>query len=564
MRTIIAILLTATCLQAYADNIQPLLQRLDSYLGRRDHYMQAKQHRLDSLKALLARQDEAGQLRTLWTMGQEYFTYSYDSAIVYSQRQMQLAAKLHDEQALTIGRMHQSLLMATSGFYSQAEASMCAIDTTRLCKETRFYYNYTMTWLYNYWSSYCADEHFAPQLSDKRIAYLSRALSSLSAIMATDTIQAPATLPSSDASASYRLFSTPRETRAYYYYLLAEKIFLADANDKRSRKYYAMTLENAHINERVYACAAYGLARCYKQTGDTDKYLQFLVDAAISDIVCPLKENLALQELSMYLFNRDRDYAERAARYINYSMEDAQFYNNRLRIIEISKILPVISTAYQQKISRQEYAQRWVLLLVSLLALTLVLLLFYLRRQNSKLCLSRQEARKRMEEMEALNCQLEMTNRKRETYLRLFMDISAAYIHKLAEYRKLVSRKIKANQSADLLKQINSYRLAEEEATTFNTRFDKAFLELYPNFVSELNQLLTTDNQIHLPTATSLTTEVRIYALMRLGVTESQKIATLLFYSPQTVYNYKTAMRNKAKNRDTFEEDINHLCKIIV
>ena len=106
MRTIIAILLTATCLQAYADNIQPLLQRLDSYLGRRDHYMQPKQHRLDSLKALLARQDEAGQLRTLWTMGQEYFTYSYDSAIVYSQRQMQLAAKLHDEQPMHLSHSH--------------------------------------------------------------------------------------------------------------------------------------------------------------------------------------------------------------------------------------------------------------------------------------------------------------------------------------------------------------------------------------------------------------------------------------------------------------------------
>ena len=146
--------------------------------------------------------------------------------------------------------------------------------------------------------------------------------------------------------------------------------------------------------------------------------------------------------------------------------------------------------------------------------------------------------------------------------MRLFMDISAVYIRKLIEYRKLVGRKIKANQTADLLKTINSYKLAEEEATTFYTRFDRAFIELYPGFVEELNSLLLPDAQIELPSPNSLTTEVRIFALMRLGVTDSQEIATLLFYSTQTIYNYKSAMRTRAINRDTFDEDINRLCHV--
>ena len=143
------------------------------------------------------------------------------------------------------------------------------------------------------------------------------------------------------------------------------------------------------------------------------------------------------------------------------------------------------------------------------------------------------------------------------------MDISAVYIYKLNDYRKLVSRKIKAKQTADLLTAINSYKLAEEEASNFYIRFDKAFMELYPNFVDEVNKLLLPDKQIVLPASNSLTKEIRIYALMRLGVTDGQELATLLFYSTQTIYNYKSAMRRRTKNVETFDSDINKLCHVI-
>ena len=143
------------------------------------------------------------------------------------------------------------------------------------------------------------------------------------------------------------------------------------------------------------------------------------------------------------------------------------------------------------------------------------------------------------------------------------MDISAAYISKLSDYRKLVSRKIKANQTADLLKSLNTHKLEEEESQMFYNRFDKAFMELYPGFVTELNKLLLPECQLEVPTTHDLTTEIRIFALMRLGVTDSQEIATLLHYSTQTIYNYKSGMRAKAINRDSFESDINQLCHII-
>ena len=196
--------------------------------------------------------------------------------------------------------------------------------------------------------------------------------------------------------------------------------------------------------------------------------------------------------------------------------------------------------------------------------LTIILILKVVNtKQKNSLKKNRKEIAAQNKQLAELNQRLMDTNKRRETYMSLFMDISALYIRKLDDYRKLVSRKVKAKQTDDLLKSINSFKLAEEESSMFYIRFDKAFMELYPNFVEELNTLLKPEHRIVLPSPTELTTEVRIYALMRLGVTDSQEIATLLYYSTQTIYNYKSGMRAKALNRETFESDINRLCHII-
>lgn len=184
-------------------------------------------------------------------------------------------------------------------------------------------------------------------------------------------------------------------------------------------------------------------------------------------------------------------------------------------------------------------------------------------KQNKKLNQRRLEMREQNELLEKLNQQLSNTNKHRETYLRLFLDISAVYINKLDALRKMVTRSIKAGTTNDLLQKINRVRVVEEDASMFYNRFDRAFLILYPDFVKQLNSLLREDAQIQPQNENSLTTELRIFALMRLGVTASSEIATLLFYSTQTIYNYKTQMKNKAKVRETFEQDVNRLCHIL-
>ena len=513
---------------------QHLLKLLDEYIDRRELYTEQKEEKIKQLKLKLRITDSnTSRLSILNTIYREYYTYRYDSAMVYANRGLSLALSYNNTYYATLNRINRAAVLSTGGFYSQAETLLNEIGENNVPHQLKQYYYYTTTWLYSYWEAFCDKSEFKDYYRQKKLQFLRLTVN-----------------------------TTHSNYVGLYAYLSGELAYLENPLGKNVLRHYTIAINNSLVNSRVHASAAYCIARYYREIGNMQLYEKYIVEAAISDMVCPLKENLALQELSTYLYKKDPKYANRAARYIYCSMEDAQFYNNRLRMLEISNIQPIIATANQEALAHKERIVRGVLAVVSFLSLVLLGMALLGYKQTKWLARSRREVKSQNLKLTELNEKLIATNHRRETYMRLFMDISAVYIRKLIEYRKLVGRKIKANQTADLLKTINSYKLAEEEATTFYTRFDRAFIELYPGFVEELNHLLLPDAKIELPSPNSLTTEVRIFALMRLGVTDSQEIATLLFYSTQTIYNYKSAMRTRAINRETFDEDINRLCHV--
>ena len=513
---------------------QHLLKLLDEYIDRRELYTEQKEEKIKQLKLKLRIADSnTSRLSILNTIYREYYTYRYDSAMVYANRGLSLALSYNNTYYATLNRINRAAVLSTGGFYSQAETLLNEIGENNVPHQLKQYYYYTTTWLYSYWEAFCDKSEFKDYYRQKKLQFLRLTVN-----------------------------TTHSNYVGLYAYLSGELAYLENPLGKNVLRHYTIAINNSLVNSRVHASAAYCIARYYREIGNMQLYEKYIVEAAISDMVCPLKENLALQELSTYLYKKDPKYANRAARYIYCSMEDAQFYNNRLRMLEISNIQPIIATANQEALAHKERIVRGVLAVVSFLSLVLLGMALLGYKQTKWLARSRREVKSQNLKLTELNEKLIATNHRRETYMRLFMDISAVYIRKLIEYRKLVGRKIKANQTADLLKTINSYKLAEEEATTFYTRFDRAFIELYPSFVEELNHLLLPDAKIELPSPNSLTTEVRIFALMRLGVTDSQEIATLLFYSTQTIYNYKSAIRTRAINRETFDEDINRLCHV--
>ena len=189
----------------------------------------------------------------------------------------------------------------------------------------------------------------------------------------------------------------------------------------------------------------------------------------------------------------------------------------------------------------------------------LIISLIIIRRQLKKVGNAQLSLGELNRQLSKLNDELLKTNQTREEYVSLFLDLCASYIDKLNRYQELVKRKIKAKQADDLLKQ-NSTRMSEADTKRFFVNFDTAFLTLYPTFITEFNALLRPGEEIYPQKGEILNTELRIFALVRMGIKDSSRIATLMFYSPQTIYNYRTSVRNRAKNRDEFEEQIKQLC----
>lgn len=538
MRQVVLYFLLAFSLLANAKiDEQKLFARIDDAIANQQHYKNAKERHIKLMKRNLSdAANDHERLQWLDSIYFDYSTYRYDSASVYVDKGLKLAESIGDTYYIIQNKINRATVLSVGGFYSQAESLLQSIDASKLQGKQLQYYYFTYAWLYNYWGAFVANSEFAADFLEKKKHYMQLTL---------------------------QHFVPEKRQSGEYYYLLGELTYLDRPTHKDVLKYFLKSVKLTPLNDRVHAQAAYGLARYYKDMEQYDLYEKYLVEASMSDIVCQLKETLALQKLATYIYKKDEKNSKRAAKYLTLSMEDAQFFNNRLRMLEISNILPVIAAANQQAAEKSRTRlQIYFIVLCVVLGITVVLTVTSIRRKNH-LSKSRKVIAIKNKQLEELNGRLVATNTRRETYMRLFMDISALYIRKLDDYRKLVSRKVKTNQTADLLKPINSYKLAEEEAQAFYSRFDKAFMELYPDFVNELNNLLVDEAQIELPSDHTLTTEIRIYALMRLGVTDSQEIATLLFYSTQTIYNYKSAMRAKAKNRDTFENDINRLCHLI-
>ena len=521
-----------------------LLDRIDKMIENDQYYQGIKEKELKHLKQqAYEAEDNQTRLQFLDSIYHAYSAYRYDSAYAYMKRGLELAEKCHNTSYILRNKINQASILSVRGFYGKAENLLQSLNPDEMPYQLKLYYYFTFAWLYNYWESYAKNSDYAEEFHAQRKHYITLLIQS---------------------------FNEKNKKSAYYQYLMGEYIYLDDPNSKESLNHYQKAIKMTPAKSRIHAMSAYAVARYYRLTGNFDLYQEYLVEASVSDGLCQLKETVALQKLAYYLFKTDASNSKRAAKYIQHTMEDAQFFNNQLRMMQISNILPVIASANQQAAERSRTRFLWGLIGVSMALVIILILSFVNNRQKNRLKKNKAEIEEQNEKQKEMNTQLTElnqllieTNIKRETYMRLFMDISAAYISKLSDYRKLVSRKIKANQTADLLKTLNTHKLEEEEAQMFCNRFDKAFMELYPGFVTELNKLLLPECQLEIPTTHDLTTEIRIFALMRLGVTDSQEIATLLHYSTQTIYNYKSGMRAKAINRDSFESDINQLCHII-
>lgn len=544
MRHLIFIIITLLMLQPIyvkGDNTQ-LYEQLDAALAQRAHYVELKEKSLNDIKqgAKYVTSNE-DKLKLYEQLANDYKAYEYDSAMTYVNKGLLLAQKSNN--ILFSKRFHLSLtrLLITRGFYAEAKEILQKIAPQEDPQDYQFLYYYTLYGLYNNWATYCENNEFSKNYNLKKIEYLKKAIE-----------------------------LSPKKD-AFYYYLMGELYYYSNhTNNNKAIQYYKKALSMEKTYSRLHAMTAFALSEIYKIANNLELMEHYLLVAAISDVTSATKENVALQDIALFIYKYKTRSLKKAQEYINLSLEDAYTYNNRLRRIEISSKLQMITSAYTDDIKATNQLLYIALSVIFLLLLGVGISSLFIRKKNRLLKQKKDEITATSAKMEILNEQLHLindelknTNQKRERLVKVYIDLSYKNIERNQKLRTLAVRKIKANQSKELLSLLSSSSSTERENKEFLTEFDKSFLALYPTFVNELNQQLTESAHIQLKENGEMPPILRVCALLRLGITESSKIAGILSYSPQTVYNYRSILKNNAIDKEHFEENVLKLCMVI-
>lgn len=469
---------------------------------------------------------------------EEYLAYKADSAQKVVTILSSIAREIGKAEYLNDVAINQSSLLSTSGVFDKAEAILRGLDKRTFTNSNYQHYYESFRWLYITLNAYLRVGENLPEYQDKVMAY------------------------------SDSMLTVVPQTDVDYHYWLGEHYWNEKAYDKAEQEYLKGISKMSPLSRR-YASITCSLAFVCHEQGKWDEFERFMILSAIADQKIPLKENLAMQEIAAYLTSKN-DIA-RANKYLLCALEDAVFYNNRLRLTQIARKFPDVVGRYQMHEKSVQQMQTLVMGIVCLLAILMFLFAYYIWRHNQILKAQRKiriqlnaDLKQLNEELQTANLQLKHTNHIREQYVSLFIELCAAYIDKYNKLLKQVERKVKLHQEEDILSVLHQNRLKDTDTKEFFLNFDKAFLTLYPTFVNEFNQLLCPDKQITLKKGELLSNELRLMALIRLGVKDTQKISTLLFYSPQTIYNYRSSMKNRAIDKDNFEKNVEAISDVVM
>lgn len=528
----------------HADNYE-LYERLDSVIAHRTDYYVQKDKKIEQIKLGSAYvTDKKAKLQMYERLVNEYSPYIYDSAMVYTQKGIYLARQTNDSDCYKKFQIIKARLLVSRSFYIEAKEILDNIEVPPTDRRLNYLYNCAQCALYFNLKLSTHDTEYGPRYDRLFHKYMDNAL----------------------------LYSPQKD--AQYYYMKGVQLAFSNGGVKDIEVCLSKAMSQLKPDSRLYGKSAFIMAKVYGRHHQPELQERYLLLAAISDVMSATNENMALQEVALRLYKHD---VRKAQRYINVSLNDANVFSSRPRRIDLYSNLHTILSAYNHAL---ENAGKWhIVLMLSIIVLLVVIVVETMRikrknnlmqqieknltaqtEQTEQLSAINSKQKEANEELEKLNDELEQTNTKREYMAKAYISLCYLYIEKLENQRKMVIRKIKANQQKELLSILSSSKRTAEENQTFFSQFDSIFLSLYPSFVTELNTLLTPEAQVELKENNELTPSLRVAALIRLGITESSMIAGILSYSPQTIYNYRSALKNGAIDKDSFEENLQRLC----
>lgn len=511
----------------HATKVDSLLQVLDKTIDNRTVYLDAKIRQIDSIKGRLRNHSTAKDRYEIQNqLIFEYQTLNCDSSLAYIGRNIAIANQLNDKMLMTESQVKLAFVLSISGLFTQACEVLKQIDYDGLPQHLKVIYHWSYIRYYENLIKYTDHDNYNRQYESE----IAKSRNSLMGLLD----------PKSDMYLKEKAFK-----------LKAAGMF------KESRDIQLQLFKKEKSDTHGYGMAAMGLAMIARELGEMQLVEEYLIMAAITDVRLAIKENESLLTLAIYL-NKKGD-VNRAFTYIQAALDDANYYNSRFRNTVIARTQPIIEATYLAKIDQQRKNLRLYAIVISIFAIILILTLYFLFKQMRIVSRARKKLNMTNEQLTLVNHKLDEANLVRERYIGYYLNQCAVYLDKLDDFRKNVYRKVKSRQLEDLQQLTSSNASLEKYAQDLYTDFDRTFLEVYPNFVDEFNSLLRPDEQYQLK-KDKLNTELRIFALIRLGISDVNQIAIFLRYSMQTIYNYKSKVKSKAINdAEHFEEKVRKL-----
>jgi uncharacterized protein YoxC len=515
------------------DNVEAILDSLDHTIEQKQQFENQKEREIEILKQWLLESSSTRETFDLSTrLYNAYKKYQIDSAIVYAEEALKCARELNVSENICHTNFQLVTLYSSAGMFREAEAILKDTDKEEVPKDLLADYFNAYRLFLNYYAANVRTNDYL----EKTRAYRDSLMQVLK-----------------PASRSYRIYQAEA---------LIEEGKTNNAKEKLQQLLKATTPEDSD-----YAMITFLMGLAEEADGNTDQSRKYYALSAIGDIRKATKDNSSIHHLAGLEY--DRGNIERAFRYAQVALNDALFCNVQFRTYYLTQFFTFINANYKEKIDNQRSQLLLYLFLISLLSLFLIAAVIYVYKQKDKVSRIRSELdemnkelirlnndiSKKNNQLNERNTLLQDANQIKEEYIAHFFDLCSSYINKLEDYRKSLNKKAVNGEHEKLFKMLKSTSIIETEVEELYSNFDTIFLNLYPTFVDEFYALLTDEEKPEPRPGEKLNTELRIFALIRLGITDSVKIASFLRYSLSTIYNYRTRARNRAAvPREKFEE----------
>ena len=533
-------------------NMDSLYRVLDVAIDSSSIYKKQKLDAINTLeKQYAAVRNDQDRYQFALSLFREYIAFVNDSALNYIQVCMECAERMGRKDLQTQSELALAYQLADTGFYPEAEIHFKAISKDLLTDDMVITYLKGMNHLYGEMGYYSHDKRLRDQFFSRSAALRD----SLLQILPEDS---------------------------YGYNALKSVELNNQGKTEEALKCSDKWMKLAKPGSRDYATMAFYRSEIFRNMGDTDMERYWLVMSALTDIRQAIMDQAALWSLANSLMNEEGD-LDRAYKYMDFSWECISYFSTHMRSWLVTPILTRINDKYKQNLHQAYTNLIWTIVAISFLLIGLLMLLFYVSKKRRQLAVIRNELKNANDELGQLNYQLSAknhdlseanqklsnineqlrqaiihlndSNRVKDEYIGKFLSVCSDYIDKLDNYRIKVNRKLKAGQQADVLRMTSSEQLKEDELKELFDHFDDIFLRLFPTFIDDFNALLKPGEEIVPTEKNHLNTDLRIFALIRLGIEESSKIAEFLRYSPNSIYAYRARIKNKAiGNRDEFEK----------